>query len=318
MAVQPDVAGDDAAVPVGALHPGIGVVDNPVAVRAFAGAQIGVQHDRGNDQVARRVADHVPIGREVLDVVVPRAMPAQRREAPLAFERVASPVDRGGGAQHRAAAAGHDAADQTVLPVVVGRARVLTQIEAGVAAHARPVGRVPWLGQPLLEQPVEALGVVHGVEAGRELLVVHAAAGQRALGGARFRVLPHVALDAVPIQLEHALRAAERVELGPAGDVLRRVVGAVQRPPTRIAQQVAALVEVPGVERLDRLRQRRHQSTLQQRPMRRRQRRRQFQSGLRQAAVVHGPSILQFPSACGAGCPLLVFGIMKSLYVEDE
>ena len=296
-AVQADVAGDDAAVLAGALHPRVGVLQDPVAVLGIARAQVGVQRHHRDRQVARGVAGHVLVAGAVIDVVLPGAVPAERREASLAFERIASPIEGGGPAQHRAAAAGHHAADQAVPGIVVGGAGVLVHVEAGVAAHARLIGRVPRLGQPLLEQPVEALGVVHEVEAGRELLVVHAVARQWALDGACLGVLLHVALDAVPVQVQHPFGAAKRVELGPAGDVLRGIVGAVQRAPARVAQEVAALVEVLGVELLDRLRQRGHELALKEGPMRGRHRSGQFQGGVGQRAVVHGVFLIAVGSS---------------------
>ena len=67
------------------------------------------------------------------------------------------------GAQQRAAAAVHDAADDAVLGVVVGLrrlVRVARQVGAGEALHPLAVGGVQRLAQPLLEQAVVALAVV--------------------------------------------------------------------------------------------------------------------------------------------------------------
>ena len=174
-----------------------------------------------------------------------------------------------------------------MLGVVVGLGRlvgVAGQVEAGEALHPLAVGGVPRLAQPLLEQAVVALAVVQRVEAGRVLLVVHAVAAQLGDGGLRLRVLPDVAFDALPVQVVDVARPAERVEVGKGGDVLRRVVGAVQPAPARYALQIALLVEVAVVEDPARLGDGVDQVPLQQRPARRRHR---FADGDHRTPIPH-------------------------------
>ena len=270
LSVQPDVAGDQAVVRVGALDPGVRVLLNPFLVLGIAGGRVGVERHGGGGQVQGYVALDVAVGLEVEQVVVEVAVAAPRLEAPLDLERIAGPVDRLRRAQHRAAAAVQDAADDPVLRVVVGLGRlvgVARQVEAGEAADALPPDHVPGLAQPFLEQAVVALAVVHPVEAGGELLVVHAVGAQLGDRGLGFGVLPDVAVHAAAEQLQHLLGAAEGVEIGPVGHVLRGIVGAVQGAPAHKALEVAALVEVAVVKRRDRRLDGAHQLALQQRPV---------------------------------------------------
>ena len=70
--------------------------------------------------------------------------------------------------------------------------------------------------------------------------------------GTLFRTQRAVLLDVSfvygAIQLEDAIRSAERVHQRPVVDMLDGVVGTVVRAPAREAEQVIALVEVLGVE----------------------------------------------------------------------
>ncbi len=274
--VQADVGRHDVVVGARALQPPVGVLQQPVPVLRLAVEHVGVQRPDVERQVHRTVADHVRVVLFVVDdVVVVIPVAAAGVEPARDLEGVAAPVGGGRRAQQRAAAAGHGAADDAVLGVVVGLrrlVRVARQVEAGEALHALAVDGVPRLAQPLLEQAVVPLAVVQRVEAGRVLLVVHAVAAQLGDGGLRLRVLPDVAFDAVPEQVVHVARPAHRVEIGKGGDVLRRVVGAVQRAPARHALQVALLVEVAVVEDPARLGDGVDQVPLQQRPARRRHR----------------------------------------------
>ena len=294
--VQPDVAGDQAVVRVRALDPGVRVLLDPLLVLGVAGGRVGVKGHGGGGQVQGDVAFDVAVGLEVEQVVVEVAVAAPRLEAPLDLERVAGPVDRLRPAQHRTAAAVEDAADDAVLGVVVGLGRlvgVARQVEAGEAADALPPGEVPRLAEPLLEQAVVALAVVHPVEGGRELLVVHAVGAELRDGRPRLRVLPDVALHAAPVQRQHPLGAAQRVEVRPVGHVLGGVVGAVQRPPAREALEVAALVEVAVEERRDRRLDRAHQLAFQERPVRGRGGRGDGHGGGRRGSGEHAGVLLR-------------------------
>ena len=255
---------------MGALDPGVRVLLDPFLVLGIAGGRVGVERHGGGGQVQGYVALDVAVGLEVEQVVVEVAVAAPRLEAPLDLERIAGPVDRLRRAQHRAAAAVQDAADDAVLGVIVGLRRlvgVARKVEAGEAADALPPDQVPRLAEPLLEQAVVSLAVVHPVEAGGELLVVHAVGAQPGDRGLGFGVLPDVAVHAAAEQLQHLLGAAKGVEVGPVGHVLRGIVGAVQGAPAHKALEEAALVEVAVVERRDRRLDGAHQLALQERPV---------------------------------------------------
>ena len=207
----------------------------------------------------------------MLEVVLVGSVPAVGREAP-GLERLARPVGQLRAAGHRPPAAVHQAADDAMFGVVVGGQRVVAQVEAGEAPHARLPRGVVRVAQSFLEQRVVALAVVEPVHAGRKLAEVHAV--PRQLGGrrARLRVLPDVPVDSRAVAVQQDLRGAQRVQVGQAVDVLRRVVGAVQRSPARHAQQVAARVEVAVVELQVGVRDRVEHLPFEQRPVRRRHR----------------------------------------------
>ena len=89
-----------------------------------------------------------------------------------------------------------------MLRVVVGDVRVLGHVHPGPAPHAahqRPVVR---LGEAVEDDRRPGLAVVHPVEAGVELLVVHAVAAQRHLGRLRLGVLAEVALHPLLEELQ--------------------------------------------------------------------------------------------------------------------
>src|SRR6202008_1145984 len=79
------------------------------------------------------------------------------------------------------------------------------------------------------------------------------------------------------IELEYAIRAAERVEQGPVVDMLDGVVGTVVRAPAWKAEQVVARVEILRVKGVAGLGVKVQQLTLQKCPLRRAHRRRGFE-----------------------------------------
>ena len=189
-------------------------------------------------------------------------------EAAGHLDRVARPIERGRLAQQGPARPIEEGADDAVLRVVVGGVRVLGHVHPGPAPHAAHQRAVVRLGEALQEDRRPGLAVVHPVEAGVELLVVHAVAAQRDLGRFRLGVLAEVAFHAPLVELQDAVVGAEGVQHRPVQEVLERVVGAVVAGPPGHAQQVAPVVEVALEELGAGLRLRVQQLPLEQRPVR--------------------------------------------------
>ena len=156
-------------------------------------------------------------------------------EAALDLDRVAGPVERGRLAQQRPAAAVEEAADDLVLRVVVGDVRVLAHVPAGQRRIRRDQRLVVGVGEPLQEDGRPGLAVVEPVEAGVELLVVHAVAAELDLGRLGLGVLAEVALQRLLVERQDAVVGAQRVQHRPVEQVLERVVGP-SSPPQRGTQ----------------------------------------------------------------------------------
>ena len=82
------------------------------------------------------VADDVVVVLEVVEHLLVGAFAVPELEAVLDLDRVAGPVEPGRLAQQRPAAAVEQAADDLVLRVVVRRAGIFVQVEAGEAPDA--------------------------------------------------------------------------------------------------------------------------------------------------------------------------------------
>ena len=100
----------------------------------------------------------------------------------------------------------------------------------------------------------------------RELAHVHSLAAHGHVFRAQRAVLLEVSFVDGAIQLEDAIRTAERVHQRPVVHVLDGIVGSVVRTPAREAQQVIALVEVLRMEGFAGLGVRAEQFALEQRP----------------------------------------------------
>ena len=210
-AVQAHVGGNDAAVGRGPLTPGVHVLHDPVAVLGLAGDQVGVERQGGGLQVEGVVAHDVGVLGEVRQHLPVAVFLVSRLEAALDLDRVAGPVQGGGLAQQRSAAAIEQTADHPVAGIVVPGDRVLIQVEAGIAPRARLEGGVVRGAQPLQVEGVEPLAVVPPVEHHRELLEVHAVAGEFHLHGPGLGVLPQVSLPGRQVAFQHYRVGAEGI-----------------------------------------------------------------------------------------------------------
>ena len=136
-----------------------------------------------------------------------------------------------------------------MLAVVVGRARVVAEIEAGEAAGAGLEGAVVRVGEALQVENGEPFAVMQPVEHHGEFFVVHPVAGEGDVFRPGGRVLPQVAFPALLVHVEDRVGGAERVQDGPVAQVFDGVVGTVVAAPPHDALQVAALVEILVEER---------------------------------------------------------------------
>ena len=238
----------------------------------FMRQHVGVQGQCGGAEVRGMVADHVVVALEVGDHLCVGVLAVPGLEAVLDFDRVAGPVEAGGVAEERAAAAVDETLDDLVLGIVVRGAGVFVHVEPGIAADAGPEGRVIGIAQPHQVEDREALAVVEPVEHDGELLVVHPVARHRDIDGLRAGVLAKVPLPTFRVQPPDRIGTAEGVEDRPVGQVLDGVVRPVVASPALDAFEPAAVVEVAVEEDLACLCVRLDQLPLEQCPRRWRQR----------------------------------------------
>src|SRR5262249_12382129 len=156
------------------------------------------------------------------------------------LDGIAGPVQRGGLTQERTAAAVEQAADNLVPGVVVRRARVLIEVEAGVAADTLAEESVVWVRESLDIEGRQALPIMEPVEHDGELLVVHAIAGKgdvlRPGGG----VLAEMPFPRFLVEAEDVIRPTQGVQDRPVRAVLDGVVRAVVSAPALDTAKVAA------------------------------------------------------------------------------
>ena len=182
-----DVVGDHPVVGPGALHPGVGVLDGPVAVPLLAGQQKSVGRQGGLGEVVDDVppgpavvsgAAHlqrlgvllgVPPGGDAGQVVERNAVALAAAVQGIALGIVA--VARPPGAVDRRQ-------DDPLLRVVVPDRRVVAGVEAGELARPEAQAAVGRIGEAEVVEEDVALGNVEDVLGLVVLVVNRAAAGQ--------------------------------------------------------------------------------------------------------------------------------------------
>src|SRR5262245_21155744 len=97
----------------------------------------------------------------------------------LNIDRVADPVERGGLAQHGAAAAIDEAANQLLPGIEVGRFGVLSHVKACKAPCALNVLSVLRNRESQAIKNAQTFAMMHPVRLGAEFFVVHSAAAGR-------------------------------------------------------------------------------------------------------------------------------------------
>ena len=259
-----DVVGDHPVVGTGALHPGAGVLDRPVAVPLLAGEEKGVRRQGGLGDVV----DDVP----PFPAVVNGAAHLQRLgvilgvppggDAGQVVERnavaLASPVQ--GVALRVVAVAGTAGAvdrrqDDPLLRVVVPDRGIVAGVEAGELARPEAQAAVGRIGEAEVVEEGVALGDVEDVLGLVVLVLDRAAAGQ----------LPRHSLPAAVGELDQVGTAPHQVEQGPVEVRLVVVVRAAAAPGV-VPDELAVVAHVAVDEGVDALLHRRHQVALLHRP----------------------------------------------------
>ena len=242
-AVEPDVAGNDAAVLLHAIEPCVHVFDDPGLVPGLAADEVRVHRQRRGDQVEKVIADDITVFLVVGEELLERRFTVQGVET-LDVEWIADPIERGRLSKHRPAAAVLHAADDLVHRIVVGSLRILAHVEARKPPRARLVLLIHRDRQAHAVEELQPFAVVHPIGLDDELLVVHALSRDRHLGRLRLGVLPEQALVTLGIHLENVVGRTERVQLGPAVEILECIVGSVVGAPAHDALEMTAIVEV--------------------------------------------------------------------------
>ena len=134
--VESDLGREDPVVGDRPLAPGVDVLEEPFFVFRFMRQHVGVQGECGGAEVRGMVADHVVVALKVGDHLCIGVLTVPGLEAVLDLDRVAGPVEAGGRAEERAAAAVDETPDDLVRGVVVRGAGVFVHVEPGIAADA--------------------------------------------------------------------------------------------------------------------------------------------------------------------------------------
>ena len=247
-AVEADVAGDDAAVVVGVLDPGIDVFQQPLPVLLLAGGGERHQTQLRGAQVERVVADDVGVLSEVIEHLRVSALAVPEGETVRHFDGITGPVEGGRLAHQGSAAAVEHGADDAMLGVVIGRLRILVHVEAGKAAATADVVGVIGVAEPVQQKRRQPFAMVEPVEGDGKFFVVHAVSGHRHFDRLRFRVLAQMTFQAASEQIENAVVSAEGVKHRPVELVLGGIVGSVVAAPAGHTFEVAAPVEILVVE----------------------------------------------------------------------
>ena len=190
------------------------------------------------------VADNVVVVAEVSQHLGVAALAVAQSEAVLDVDGIAGPVERGRLSQERPSAAVEHAADNLVFRVIVRRTRIIAGVEAGKPSRSLDESFVVRIGECLIHEGRDSLGIVQPIEGNGKLLVVHTLAGDLDFDSAGRSVLPQMPFPRLLVKRKHAVGRAQRVQQRPIGQALDGVVRAIVAPPALDAFQVAAIVKV--------------------------------------------------------------------------
>ena len=232
-------------------QPGVHVLDQPALVLRLVVDEIGVERQRGGDQVEEVIADDVGVLLVVREELLVAVLAVQRDEL-RDVERIAHPVERRRRPEHRAAAAIDHRLDEPALRIVIRRVGILPHVEGRVGPRPLLVGGQRRRRQRRHVEGPERFAVVHPVGLHRKVLVVHALTADRHVGRPGLGELAVHAFPRPQMQLEDLVARSQRMQLRPAGRVLERIVRAVVGAPSDDVLEVAALVVVLREERLHR------------------------------------------------------------------
>ena len=158
--------------------------------------------------------------------------------------RIANPVERRSLAQHRAAAAVDEAANEFVFGIVIGRFGIFPHVEACIALRALTVLRIGGHGKPHAIEDAQRFAVMHPVRLRTKFLVIHSAEARRNLRGFGLGVLPEHSLHPLHVQPQDFIAPAKGMQLRPACKVFKSIVGTVVSAPAQHALHVTAAVVV--------------------------------------------------------------------------
>ena len=137
-----------------------------------------------------------------------------------------------------------EAPDDLELGVVVGRGRIVIEVEPRIPDDSLPEPRILRIAQTLQVEDREPLAVMEPVEHDGELFVVHSLTRKGHVDGAGFGVLSEVPLPGFLEASEDRGVAAARIEHGPVVDVFDGIVRPVVAAPTYDALEITPVVEV--------------------------------------------------------------------------
>ena len=250
-AIECHVARDDAAVLLHPRQPRVHVLDEPALVLRLVVQEIGVERQRGGDEIEEVIADDVGVLLIVREELLVAALAMQRDEL-RDVERIPHPVERRRLPEHRAAAAVDHRLDDLALRIVVRRVGILPHVERRIGPRPLLVGRQRRRRQRQHVERPKRFAMVHPVGLHRKILVVHALAADRHVGRPGLGELANHALPRPQMQLEDLVARPQRMQLRPAGRVLEGIVRAVVGAPSDDVPKVAALVVVLREERFHR------------------------------------------------------------------
>ena len=255
------VVGDDAAVRLGALDPGPGVLEDPLAVLLLTREQEGVGGKAGRQQVYHRIPPALAVPHRPAEPLGKRRIGAHRLVAGAArhvVEGQVVPLPGPVGAvlegpEGRSHAAVPRTADDPLFPVVVGGLGILAEEQPGEAAGSLQVGGVARARGAEHVEEVVPLPLVEPVVPRLVLLDHHGVAVAAAVAAHR----PGDGLEPPLAVGQEAVAPPEQVEERPVVEALVAVVEGVDAlevgrgRPKQVAVRLRVSLQHPGRRLLD-------------------------------------------------------------------
>src|SRR5262249_21667228 len=132
-AIQANVRRQDASVLAHAITPSVDILEDPCAILLLASKQERIKPQSRGDQVLWVIADYIRVIVKVSQHFLISTLAVVKIEPTFNLDRVSGPVKRRCLAKQRPAAAVDQAADDSMLRVIVGRGRVVAVVESGIS-----------------------------------------------------------------------------------------------------------------------------------------------------------------------------------------